>query len=317
MDIQHFPTLSYSILKQANNPWGYVNKSNDKAFDYVLEETDNDDIIYGSKKRDNITIGRGNDFVRAGAGNDKILLEEGNNKVFAEEGNDHIVTKRGSNYIDTGSGDDLVEAASDIQLAFALGDGNDIIKNRWPYIEHLVLNFPKDLLLSSFVFTVSADKKDLVIQYGNKNDSVTLSGLLDASATNIVFTHNISIKINDQLWDKAYFESYLSDKINLSSVEEVLSPIVIETTSLPTINEAHIGNQLEFIMEIMEFSKNNNDKESSHPMLLKNVLLNQSQLDSAFSFLVNESSIEQEGDITDLSCHELLNENELQWLSVA
>ena len=173
----------------------------------VMAKQDVKNSLVGSYNDDNMTGGNLDDTLKGGNGNDTILGEDGNDKLYGENGNDAIYGGNGDDYIDGGNGDDLLHGgenddtiyggngndeiygdAGDDKLYgvsgtnnfyFASGDGNDTV---YAGKGSDVLNFT-DAEFADMKFIRSGN--DLIIQYNDAGDTVTLANYSKSSSSSI------------------------------------------------------------------------------------------------------------------------------------
>lgn len=123
------------------------------------------DEIYGTKFADTIKGGNGENELFGGAGDDKIYANTGNNLIEGNKGNDKIYCEKGNS-----------------EIRFYLNDGDDIV---YSGKSHDTIAF-EDININEISFGLN--KKDLVINYGNKGDSVTLSNYFKKNGNTSVKT---------------------------------------------------------------------------------------------------------------------------------
>lgn len=88
--------------------------------------TDGDDVLIGTRVRDDIVAHGGSDIVDGLAGDDLIDGGDGDDVIFGGSGHDLIFAGNGDDFIDAGDGDDIVFAGSGNDVVIG-GDGDDVI----------------------------------------------------------------------------------------------------------------------------------------------------------------------------------------------
>lgn len=103
--------------------------------------TDNDDYIKTGNDDDRIATFGGDDRIRSRNGDDVVLGGAGNDWIDTGNGKDHALGGTGDDIIDTGRDDDYLDGGAENDLLkggrgddsykFDVGDGRDIISDRW------------------------------------------------------------------------------------------------------------------------------------------------------------------------------------------
>ncbi|MBO6273261.1 hypothetical protein J6O48_10855 [bacterium] len=153
---------------------GYIDMT-----DFPSYDTDDVIDVKKSKYTTQIVGGKGNDHIYGSTNHMNFLYgdlayeifgtEEDNKNYFNIKGNDIIYGGNSSDYINAGAGNDTICGRKGINIfSFIQGDG----------IDNIIMNSGKDYLY--FVDTSFDNMKierkdyDLIIKYGNKNDSITV-----------------------------------------------------------------------------------------------------------------------------------------------
>jgi VCBS repeat-containing protein len=134
-----------------------------RGFDH--DGTAGDDTHHGTNTIDRMQGREGNDTLEAGAGNDHLHGGAGNDILSGGEGNDWLEGGKGN--------DSLVGGAGADTFMFRLGDGQDTLDNA-DYMD--TLHFGANITAASV--TVGAEAGGLRLNYGNRGDSVLLTGSL-------------------------------------------------------------------------------------------------------------------------------------------
>ena len=99
------------------------------------ENPDDNNVLFGTDKNDEVELGAGNDvvstylgddIVRAGTGNDVILSGSGNDEVYGEAGNDRLWGHEGNDKLYGGDGNDYLHG-EDGEDVLEGGAGNDVL----------------------------------------------------------------------------------------------------------------------------------------------------------------------------------------------
>ncbi len=110
-----------------------------------------DDIITSGSGADNINSGLGNDVINSGAGNDVITSEDGDDVINAGDGDDNIMS---------GNGDDVINA----------GKGNDVIGQRFYNYNGWSGYIPdSNLGNDTYIFNVGDGSDKIIEDNGNNN----------------------------------------------------------------------------------------------------------------------------------------------------
>lgn len=173
----------------------------------VIAKKDVQNNLTGSYNNDDITGGNLADTLRGGNGNDTINGGDGDDKLYGDNGNDVIYGGIGDDYIEGGNGDDklyggenddtihggngndtiyggtgddkLYGEAGTNNFYFADGDGNDTV---YSGSGSDILNFETaDFADMKFI----RSGNDLIIQYNDLGDTVTLANYAKSSKTSI------------------------------------------------------------------------------------------------------------------------------------
>lgn len=95
-----------------------------------LYGTAGDDILNGLGGDDTLEGGAGNDLLKGEDGADVLLGGEGDDTLWGRDGKDILVGEQGNDFFNGGSGnDELVDDSGYNTIAFAPGDGNDILRS--------------------------------------------------------------------------------------------------------------------------------------------------------------------------------------------
>lgn len=137
----------------------------------TIDGGDGDDKLYGDN---------GNDVIKGGIGNDYIEGGNGNDTLYGGENDDTIRGGNGDDVIYGGTGDDkLYGDAGTNNFYFADGDGNDTV---YAGKGNDILNFTTaDFADMKFI----RSGNDLIIQYNDLGDTVTLANYVKSSKTSI------------------------------------------------------------------------------------------------------------------------------------
>lgn len=137
----------------------------------TIDGGDGDDKLYGDNGNDVVKGGNGNDYIDGGNGNDTLYGGENDDIIYGGNGNDEIYG---------GTGDDRLYGVSGTNnFYFADGDGNDTVYSGKGYD---ILNFTT-AEFDDMKFIRSGN--DLIIQYNNLGDTVTLANYVRNSKTSI------------------------------------------------------------------------------------------------------------------------------------
>lgn len=169
----------------------------------TIDGGDGDDKLYGDNGNDVVKGGIGNDYIEGGAGNDTLYGGENDDTIKGGDGNDEIYG---------GNGDDkLYGDAGTNNFYFADGDGNDTVYSGKGTD---ILNFTTaDYDDMKFI----RSGNDLIIQYNDLGDTVTLANFAKNSKSSIKkiidkngIEHNIQSEIT------VLFEGNKGSKNNMS-----------------------------------------------------------------------------------------------------
>jgi len=117
--------VGIDINKTLPNPDGlmivdFSGKNKEFAFDYIINGTNNDDIILGRDGKQTLIGGNGKDFIDGGSGDDSINGGDGDDTVIGGiSGNDKIDGGYGNDQLFGGNGDDILNGGG--------GSGNDVL----------------------------------------------------------------------------------------------------------------------------------------------------------------------------------------------
>ena len=146
----------------------------------TLRGADGNDTIDGKDGDDKLYGDNGNDVIRGGIGNDYIEGGNGNDTLYGDENDDVIHGGNGDDLIYGGTGDDkLYGDAGTNKFYFADGDGNDTV---YAGKGNDILHFTTaDFADMKFI----CSGNDLIIQYNDLGDTVTLANYVKSSKTSI------------------------------------------------------------------------------------------------------------------------------------
>lgn len=165
-----------------NNLTGSYNNDNITGgnLDDTLRGGNGNDTIDGGDGDDKLYGDNGNDLIRGGIGNDYIEGGNGNDTLYGGENDDTIYGGNGNDVIYGGTGDDkLYGVAGTNNFYFADGDGNDTV---YAGSGDDILNFTTaDFADMKFI----RSGNDIIIQYNDLGDTVTLANYAKNSKTSI------------------------------------------------------------------------------------------------------------------------------------
>lgn len=149
------------------------------AMTFMLNGTNNDDVLYGWES---------NDIINGGAGNDTIYGGSGNDTLNGDSGNDHLYGGYGNDILNGGDGDDYLEGEHGDNMLVG-GNGNDILIGSDDGYNVLIGGTGNDIL-------AGGDGKDLYIfQAGHGRDVINdKSSQTDVSSINDVKFENAYVK---------------------------------------------------------------------------------------------------------------------------
>lgn len=141
----------------------------------IINSGEGNDMIYGSRSHDTITVGNGdntiygyegNDVVVTGTGNNTVDLGSGNNTLTASSGNDIVTASDGDNEIDVGNGNNQITLGNG-DNEITSGTGNDTIT---------VGSGDAVIAAGNGINTITTNGGVVSITTGTGNDTITANG---------------------------------------------------------------------------------------------------------------------------------------------
>lgn len=91
----------------------------------IINSGEGNDIIYGGRSQDTITVGNGNNTIDAAGGNDIVTTGNGNNTIALGEGNNVLTSGSGADTVTAGNGNNTINVGDGLNIVTA-GNGNNI-----------------------------------------------------------------------------------------------------------------------------------------------------------------------------------------------
>jgi VCBS repeat-containing protein len=178
-------SLHKDVIESSNSFcffFGYNNSSNSDTdtliegsrFRDYLESGKGNDILFGSLRSDTLYGNDGDDLLIGNSGNDKLYGEVGNDELFGGSGRDRLYGGAGDDFLIGGQGKDYLEGGlGNDTYMFEKGDGVDTVYDSEPSTRFLWWNIEKpDGGEDTVLFGDSVSKED--ISFYEKNGDLYL-----------------------------------------------------------------------------------------------------------------------------------------------